>query len=294
LVVLAVGAAARGEELAPPPADDPPPAVTACPECVPDGAPKCAAPLPDPRAAWGVAGFRGVYAGQRMAPNGVPFDPVFSLDLDFNLWLWRAQGLYLFADSRFWGQHAQDGITNQKADFSKREYDLDFGGAWNYAGLLEFRVFAYSLNNLNRGLTPGAPWGFKDGVGIENRLYLSPMYLYLGTDRYDVTRADFVSLGYLPSKSLVGGDGEDFNPSVFARAYLTHNLWPDLAYAYLDVAVIAQQPLSLKLLNTDAGVALRPLACQRRLEFRAGCETPVDLQDHTARPLGYLSVRFVY
>ena len=33
---------------------------------------------------------------------------------------------------------------------------------------------------------------------------------------------------------------------------------------------------------------------QQRLEFRAGCENVWDMQESNSRPLGYLSVRFVY
>jgi hypothetical protein len=301
LVILAVGAAARGDEPGPTLLrdDDPSPAVVmpAAPECQADNALCAVTPCKtEPKWVWGIIDFSGVYAGSRMAPNGVPFDPLFSLEFDFNLWLWRSQGLYMFTDTRFWAQRAGLGVTNpdQKIDFSKREYDFDIGSAWNYAGPLEFRTFGYSLNNLNRGQTLTGPYGYKDGFGVENRLYLTPMYLNLGTDRYDIARADFVSLGYLPTKELVGGNGERFFPSVFARAYLTQDLWPRFVYAYLDVTLFTERPVTPKLLVTDAGLALRPLKNLWRLEFRAGCENYWDVQDDRARPLGYLSVRFVY
>jgi hypothetical protein len=249
---------------------------------------------PESPRAWGSAGFRGVYAGRRTAPNGLPFHPLFSLDLDFNLWLWRSQGLYLFTEDRFWGQRSAPNVADGRWDFSKREFDLDLGAAWNYAGPWEARLFAYSLNNLNRGYSYAYPDGFKDGFGVENRLYLGPAYAGLGTDRYDIARADFVSLGYMPTKSLVGNAGDEFRPSLFAEAYLTQDLWGPSCYLFLDARLITQRPVTLRLLDTDAGLALRPFRRADRLEFRAGAETAWDVSERSARPLGYLSVRYVY
>ena len=210
---------------APTPVQVPEPGAGAV-ECPPAAGPASdpARPPEAPRV-WGVADFRGIYAGTRVAPNGVSFDPVFSLGLDFNLWLWRSQGMYLFTDSRFWGQETGANVTDSVVDFSKRELDQNLGAAWNYAGPWEARFFAYSLNNLNRGYSSAYPDGFKDGIGIENRFYLGPAYADLGTDRFDVARANFVGVGYYPSKSLVGNAGDEFKPSAFAEAYLTRDLW---------------------------------------------------------------------
>src|SRR5208283_5132847 len=118
---------------------------------------------------WGIAGIRGFPAAEQVAPNGLEFTPLFTLDLDFNLWLWRSQGVYLFTDSRFWAQKAAPGITNASQgafDFSKREFDLTIGTAWNYCSSWEARVFAYSFNNINRGNSQVSPSGFDDGVGL--------------------------------------------------------------------------------------------------------------------------------
>jgi hypothetical protein len=245
--------------------------------------------------AWGVAGLRGIYSGSRMAPNGVPFDPVFSLDLNLNLWLWRERRVYLFTETRFWGQEPGIGVTNpdQKVDFSKREFDLNLGGAWNYYGPWEARLFAYSFNNLNRGYSYANPAGYNDGVALENRLYLGAAYAALGTPDFDVARANFLSVGYMPTKTLVGNDGAEFKPSGFARAYLTWDLWPEWCYLYADTTLIAHRPTTPKLVNTDAGMALRPFPL-KRWEFRAGCENVWDVQLRDAHPLGYISARFVY
>jgi len=58
-------------------------------------------------------------------------------------------------------------------DFSKREFDLTLGLAWNYYSALELRVLGYAFNNLNRGISPISPEGYNDGFGLENRYYFS-------------------------------------------------------------------------------------------------------------------------
>ena len=80
------------------------------------------------------------------------------------------------------------------------------------------------LNNLNRGTSHAFPDGFKDGIAVENRFYLGAAYADMGSPGYDQARANFLSVGFLPSKSLVGGQGEDFKPAAFARGYLTYDL----------------------------------------------------------------------
>src|SRR5262245_19622709 len=55
---------------------------------------------PQWRTAWGLVGLRAIPAGPKVAPNGQLFHPNFSLDTNFNFWLWRTQGLYLYADAR--------------------------------------------------------------------------------------------------------------------------------------------------------------------------------------------------
>jgi hypothetical protein len=54
---------------------------------------------------WGLVGLRGYAFGQQVAPNGLEFNPLFSLDLNLDTWLWREQRLYLFSDARFWTQN---------------------------------------------------------------------------------------------------------------------------------------------------------------------------------------------
>jgi hypothetical protein len=130
---------------------------------------------------------------------------------------------------------------------------------------------------------------------MENRFYVDPIYHALGTSDYDQAKATFVSIGYFPTKSLTGADGLQFPPALFARAYLTWDVVKECCYVYADTTFITERaPFEAKLLNTDIGVALRPLQHVPRLECRAGCLDVWDLQVGTARAVGYLSIRYVF
>jgi len=240
------------------------------------------------RMVWGIAEVDG-YLGQRMAPNGFIYHPDYGVNLDFNIWLWPARGLYLYDESLFWMG------TTHALNFTKRELDLDVGVAWNYYDRLEARVFGYSDNNLNRGVSPEKSGGYNDGFGMENRFYLNPIYNALGTTAYDQAKATFISIGYFPTKTLTGADGLQFHPALFARAYLTWEVAKDCCYVYAYTTFITErQPFNAKLLNTDIGAALRPFHQVPRLEFRAGCLDVWDLQVGNARPVGYMSIRYIF
>jgi hypothetical protein len=247
--------------------------------------------------AWGVVGLRGYAFGQQMAPNGQEFDPLFSLDTDLNLWLWRERGIYLFTDTRFWGQKAAPGVTNASQgafDFSKREFDLNLGAAWNYYGNLEARAFGYSFNNLNRGTSETHPSGYADGVGLEQRWYVGGSYPELGLPGFDVTRANFLSVGYYPTKEMIDLDGNGFKPGLFARAYLTCDLFDSRCYLYSDTQFLATSSLLPKILDEDTGIAVRPFQRLQSLEFRLGSENRWDPQVHEVDTSLYLAVRFVF
>jgi len=244
---------------------------------------------------WGYAGGRAYAFGDQIAPNGLEFKALFRLEMDFNVWLWSSGGLYLFADTQFWGQRATPGITNpgQGAfDFSKREFDLNAGLAWNFAGPFEARAFAYSFNN--RGDSTSRPTGYADGVGLENRYYLSDIYASLGTEAFDVSRATFLSVGYFPTKNMVDSRGEDFKPGPFARANLTLDLLSDKWYLFGDLTFIGTQSFTPKLLTLDAGLAFRPIAPVPRLEFRIGTSELFDLRNHDQETGLYGAVRINY
>ena len=262
-----------------------------------------AAIAPEPSSAppltpvWGAAGMRGYGLGDHIAPNGLEFKALFSLDFDFNFWVWRSQRVYAFADSQFWAQRATPGVTNSTQgvfDFSKREFDLSGGFAWNYYGALEARAFAYSYNNLNRGDSTWQPSGYNDGVGLENRYYLNSVYADLGTTAYDVDRATFISLGFYPSKDMVDSRGDTFKPGLFARAYLTWELLGPRCYLYGDGQFIATQSFTPKVLKLDVGAAARPFDAFPRLEFRIGTDAMFDLQNNDTEPGVYGAVRFTF
>jgi hypothetical protein len=248
--------------------------------------------------AWGIAGIRLYPEGERTGPNGVEYNQLFALDLDLNLWLRQKQGVYLFAESSFWGQKPGAGITNPSQgsfDFSKREFDYDLGLAWNFYGPLEARAFAYSFNNLNRGDSATRPTGFNDGVGLEGRYYLpGGSYSRLGTPDFDLARATFVSAGYFPTKDVVDTTGLLFKPGPFVRAYLTWDLYKEMCYLFLDAQVIGERDFTLKLFDSDVGVAVRPFEFLPRLEFRAGVENAWDLQAGDVQTSVYGACRFLF
>jgi hypothetical protein len=252
---------------------------------------------PDGPFVWGIIGLRGFALGEQPAPNGQEFKALFAVDFNFNLWLWRSQGLYLFTDTRFWGQRAAPGVTNASQgafDFSKREFDLTGGVAWNYYGALEARAFAYSLNNLNRGTSATKPSGYADGMGLEQRWYVGGTYADLGSRSFDVSRATFLSVGYYPTKDLPDGNGDSYKPGPFVRAYLTLDLAGERCYLFADGQLIGTQGWTPKMLSIDAGMAVRPFAKIPRLEFRVGSADSFDLQLHETETTVYGAVRFVY
>jgi hypothetical protein len=259
-------------------------------ECPPEGR----LPFADPpaqrefRMVWGILSASGD-VGQRMAPNGVVYRPIYDMGTNLNIWLWPAQGLYIYSDSLFWMGTTQEGLN-----FTKRELDIEVGLAWNYYGRLEGRIFGYADSNMNRGINLTDPSGYSDGFGVENRFYLSSIYSALGTSDFDQARATFLSIGYYPTKVMIGGDGQQFKPSLFARAYLTWDVLKECGYLFADVLFIAEKSLTAKLLETDTGIALRPFHQVPRLEFRAGCRDFWDIDVGNARPVGYVSVRYIF
>jgi hypothetical protein len=117
-----------------------------------------------------------------------------------------------------------------------------------------------------------------------------------GADPYDVGRLSFVSLGYIPTENLVGGNGASFRPGLFARTYLAGDLpiswlW---SYLYAGQQITGQNGASPRLIDTDVGWAIRPLAGFRNLELRIGYDLTADVQKHTARNVVYGAVRLAF
>ena len=264
-----------------------PPAAQA-PACMAGTAsgPSCPAP-PSPASPvlWGVVGLQGYLAGSREAPGGLAFDPLLALGSDVNFGLIPDKKLYLFLHSDLWIQRT----STLAPATNRREWDADLGLAWNYFDALELRAFAYSQNNLNRGTSVAGPQGFKDGLGLENRYYFGP------ADIYDIGRLDFVSLGYYPTKAMVGNNGESFRPGLFAHGYGTWDLpTPFRSYLFGGVQLTAEDAATLRLVETDAGIAIRPVTDRQNLEFRLGDETTADVRAHLTKNLVYGAVRLAF
>lgn len=238
---------------------------------------------------WGGLGLQLYGTGERVAPNGVPYDPLSTVGLDFNIGLLPRKRLYLFGRAEFWTQRAAASLTgNGREGISQRGYDLDLGAAWNLFGRLEFRASAFALSNLNRGVSPTTPFGFKDGTRVEAR------YNFASDDDYDAGRIGFISLGYYPSKTLIGGDTMEFRPGFFARAYGSYDLPGLRSYFFGDLQLIGEEPARLRLVIFDGGVAVRPFGSLENLEFRVGNELTADVQAGTNRNLAYGSVRVYF
>jgi hypothetical protein len=255
------------------------------------------AETPSWQTAWGLVGLRIFADGPKTAPNGQEYHPSFSLDLDINFWLWRSQGIYLFGDLRFWGQRPEQGVTNGRdggLGFSKRQFDLLGGPAWNYAGPWEARIYGYCMNNLNRGTNLITPAGINDGFGVENRYYLSEEYARLGQTGFDVARATFLSIGYFGTKEMIGNNGELFKPGLLLRAYLTCDIWDWPVYAFGDATFISERSLQAKLLLLDVGVAARPFCDWQHWEFRLGVENTADFEVGDVQNLWYVSLRCIF
>jgi hypothetical protein len=233
---------------------------------------------------WGFGGVNVFASGNRMAPNGQTYYPLGSVFMDFNIGILPQKRLYVYGQGVFWAQKPTRGVTNGDQgnfDFSKREMDLNVGVAWRYYGPLEFRAFAFSYNNLNRGFDLNSPEGYNDGVGIENRYYI------FKSNAYDLPRLNFLSLGYMPTKEITGGDGIFFTPGLFARAYLTYEFVPRKYYVYADTELICQQYATPRLLLFDDGFAARPFDALPGLEFRLGVFNTGDVQVDNWRTLVY-------
>ncbi len=257
-------------------------------ECVTAGDPNVACTMW--QRTWGQVGLLGYPTGTKMGPNGVTFDPFFTLDLNLNVALTDDRSWYLFTESRFWTQKPGQNVTNSgqgSLDFSKRELDFDGGVAWNYTGPWEARTFLYSFNNLNRGVSEVHPTGYDDGFALENRYYLD-------STNFDKGLYRFLSLGYYFTKSMIGADGVQFSPSLFARANVALDIVPERFYLYSDVQFITEKPITAKMLLADVGVAIRPFTNIRDLEFRIGADNTYDMQVGNLRTLFYGNVRIVW
>jgi hypothetical protein len=217
---------------------------------------------PDPKVAqiaswpeiWGDFGVRGYVTGGRVAPNGFEFDPLFDVDFHLNIGLLPQKKLYTFLDADFWGQRATPGVTNARYgsyDFSKREYDIAAGLAWNVFDRLELRGSFFAFNNLNRGSSETVSNAYQDGAVFAARYYLGDANIY------DTGRLTFISLGYYPEENLIGGGGTEFRAGLFAEAYGSYDLPALRSYLYIDAKLIGQRDIDPRLVRIDGGLGIR-------------------------------------
>jgi hypothetical protein len=236
-----------------------------------------------PVSVWGDLDLRGYFTGERVAPNGHVYEPLFSLTADLNIG--RPDLAYVFVDSEFWGQKAAVGVTNQRSgsfDFSKREFDILGGVAvrplvhWDVTQV-EVRAFVYSLNNLNRGTDKENPSGFLDGGAVGARYYWGRSY---------------VGAGYYPGGDLIGQARDKFTPGLYGEAGVYYDFWrkPEQASLFLEAQYISDAPVTAKLLNIQAGALLRPFRSFLNFEIRAGVESVYDFQAHEGRALPFLGI----
>ena len=141
---------------------------------------------------------------------------------------------------------------------------------------------------VNRGDSPVRPSGYNDGVAVENRYYLPT------ADKYDVAKRSFLSIGYYPSKTMISGDGQEFSPGFFARAYVTYDLPWMHSYLYGDGQYLCEQAFKPRLLNFDGGLGIRPFTDLQGLEFRLGVSESFDVQSTSNHWLGYAGFQVLY
>lgn len=240
---------------------------------------------------WGFTGIDVFASGKKMGPNGQLYYPLGTLFADLNVGFLPEKRLYIYGQGVFWAQKPTSGVTNGDQgnfDFSKRQMDLTLGGAWRYYGPLEFRAFAFSYNNLNRGFDLNVPEGYNDGVGFENRYYI------FKSNAYDLPRLNFLSLGYMPTKEITGQDGYLFKPGFFARAYLTYEFVRRKYYVFADTELMCQTGFDPRLLFFNDGFAARPFDQLPGLEFRIGAFNTVDVQVDITRTLTYFLVQVIF
>jgi len=237
---------------------------------------------------WGDVNARAYWPGDRVAPNGVVFDPVFGVDFHLNIGLQPQKKLYTFLDSDFWAQRAAKGITNNKYgsyDFSKRESDIALGIAGEVFDRFELRGSVYGQDNLNRGSSQTLAQSYQRGVRLESRYYFGDANIY------DTGRLNFVGLGYAPDTKRISATGFEFRTGLFAEAYLTYPLPALRSYLFADATLIAANAIDPRLVQINAGLALRPFDSLPALELRVGDEFSTDLKEDAQRNLAYLAIR---
>ena len=231
--------------------------------------------------------------GNRAAPNGQIYEPLFTLKSEFNLSLMSDRQAYLFWDSAFWGQKAAAGVTNASQgqwDFSKREIDNNIGLAAAPTRNLEMRASVYAMDNLNRGTNLITASGQAWGVIVEGRRYFGPDDIGPGAER------SYLDLGMYPSGDLIDPSGSVFNAGLFAGASgrIALPVWLWDSYAFGKLNFISQRMFKPRLMESDFGLATRPFAARKNLEIRLGFNNVYDLTKGDDAKMAYGAFRIGY
>lgn len=197
---------------------------------------------------WGDVGM-GIYPtnGEKVAPNGLVYQPMFRLVADINI---GSSDSYLFANSAYYTEKPDPGVTTNKTqgsfDFTKRQYDFNIGYAWGLSDNTEVRFWLYSMSNINRGTDLHKPYGFKDGFVGSMRYYLQDSAITQG----------YLEAGYYFTKELVDTNGNGYAPSVFANGNISHLLGMGV-HGYGSAQLMTERNSGLKELDTQMGVYYR-------------------------------------
>jgi hypothetical protein len=89
-------------------------------------------------------------------------------------------------------------------------------------------------------------------------------------------------------------DGNGFKPGLFARAYLTVDLFSPRYYLYADTQMIDKRVIRAKILSLDTGFAMRPFPRLPYLEFRLGSADTYDFSLREWSFNGYCAIRFIF
>ena len=88
--------------------------------------------------------------------------------------------------------------------------------------------------------------------------------------------------GFYPSKDTIGLDGELSSRAYSCASYLTHNLFCDWSYLYLDTEFLTEKPVVAKRWDVNVGVAVRPFTSLPHMEFRLASENAYDIPGRTS------------
>jgi hypothetical protein len=199
---------------------------------------------PSGDAMWGNVGL-GLYptSSQKVAPNGLVYEPMFRLIGDVNV---GSRDLYLFANSAYYTEKPKPGVTTNSSqgsfDFTKRQYDFNIGGAFATGENTEARFWAYSESNINRGIDQNKPSGYKDGFVGSLRYYFAD----------EVVTRGYVGAGYYFTKELVDTSGQPYTPSFFTELNYTRPMGSGI-HAYGQVILLGGRSEGIKEIDTQLG-----------------------------------------